>query len=159
MQSRKLVGVLGVVLVVGLVVAALFAAGSPSTARKEEADRRRSDRLMQLHYNLEEHVRQTGALPEQLEDLSFDGDVSREIRDPDTKKVFEYNRIARDEYEICAIFLTVSNDDGSRNYGYSEYGYEEPVFKHGAGRHCFQRRIQDTQPYGAPPTQPLIPKA
>ncbi len=148
MRSRAWVGVVATVAVAALIVAGLFAAGSPATARKFRLDRDRKDRLSQLHSVLASYARQNGSLPPSLEELrptepgvEFSARFDPR-RDPESGSFFEYERLSAREYRVCARFLTSSAD--RRNEGYYGYG-PEGQFEHKAGRNCYERRLTDQE--------------
>lgn len=143
MKNRALVGGLATALVVVLVVAGLFAVGSPATARKARIDQERRNRISQLHFLLASHVREEGSLPAELADV--DEEVLRQNgygfdvrKDPETDDYFEYRRISRREYELCANFLLSSDDRQTREFG----PYPGEV-SHDEGRNCFEREVTD----------------
>ncbi|CAN5882118.1 hypothetical protein BH23ACT12_BH23ACT12_06500 [soil metagenome] len=141
MNNRKVLGALAAAAVVALVVAGLFAVGSPATARKYKADQERRNRVDQIHYVLSAHVREEGALPRSLEEI--DGQSLRQIgyggdvrKDPETGQFFEYTRRSDREYVICANFETASDDRRAQDF----VGYPGNL-KHQAERTCFDRKI------------------
>lgn len=150
MKNRALVGTLATVFVVGMVVAGLFAIGSPSTAREYRADQERRNRLSQLDYVLATHVRSEGSLPEQLEQM--DEQALRNAgygfdarRDPETGDFFEYRRVSERRYEICATFHHASDDRRAQQYG----AYPGDI-SHRPGRNCYTRTITDRDLETAP---------
>lgn len=158
MKNRTVVGVVATLAVVALVIAGLFAIGSPSTARKFKADQERRNRLSQVHYVLAGHVREEGALPRSLEDV--DDEVLRQSgsgfdarKDPATGEFFEYRRLSDRRYEVCADFETSSDDNRS-----DEFGPYPGDLEHEAGRTCFERRITDQDVESAPGFEPFPPR-
>lgn len=151
MKNRKVIGAVATVAVVALVIAGLFAVGSPATARKFKADQERRNRLSQMHYVLAGHVREEGTLPGSLDDI--DDEVLRQAgygfdprRDPATGEFFEYRKLSDRRYEVCADFETSSEDDRAIN----EFGPYPGDLEHGVGRTCFDRRITDQDVESAP---------
>lgn len=147
MSNRKVVGVIASLAVLGLVVAGLFAAGSPADARRLKADAERTRRLVELHSNLASQVAETGSLPNGLKDLlgsGFEGfgqgfDPRKE---PDTGRFFEYTKLGDRKYEVCARFLTSSNDP--RRDEFNQYGPGAGL-DYQPGRNCFTRTITKRQ--------------
>ncbi len=157
MKNRAVVGGLAALVVVGLVVAGLFAIGSPATARKYKADQERRNRVSQLHYILSSHVRSQGSLPPSLDDVDPEAFVrsgySSDLRkDPETGEYFDYRRTADRRYEICADFLTSSKDRRAEEYG----SYPGDI-EHKAGRNCYQRTISEQDVDAAPDFQDGAP--
>ena len=165
MRNRAVIGGVATAVVVALVVAGLFAIGSPATARKFKADQERRNRLGQIHYVLSGTVRDEGSLPRSLEEIEdevlvqvgYGGDVRR---DPETGEFFEYRRESDREYEICATFETSSEDRRGQ-----EFGPYPGDLNHDIGRTCFEREVTDQDvesapAFGieAPPSRPLPPK-
>lgn len=150
MKNRAVVGAVATVAVVALVIAGLFAIGSPATARKFKADQERRNRLSQIHYVLAGHVREEGSLPRSLEEV--DEEVLRQSgygfdtrKDPATGEFFEYRRLGDRRYEVCADFETSSDDNRSQ-----EFGPYPGDLEHEAGRTCFDRRITNQDVDSAP---------
>ena len=150
MRNRRLVGGLATAVVVALVVAGLFAVGSPATARKARIDQERRNRITQLHFLLASHVREEGSLPSGL------GDVDEEVlrqqgysvdvrRDPESDEFFEYRRLSGREYEVCAEFLLSSDDDRV-----SEFRPFPGDVSHEPGRNCYERTVTDDEVDSAP---------
>ncbi len=154
-MNAKLLGVVASILVVGLVVAGLFAAGSPSTARKIRADQETENQLNGLQYQLTDHEQRNGSFPRTLAELDSDGRFKART-DADTP--IEYRRISDGEYEVCAVFLTSSDDP--RRSGYYDTGVES--FAHEEGRTCFRRKapagVTDFDRRGRPIPQPFTEK-
>lgn len=158
MTNRKLVGGLAAAVVVGLVVAGLFAVGSPATARKARIDQERRNRITQLHYLLASHVREEGSLPPNLasihEEVLRQQGFSQDMReDPETGGFFEYRRISEREYEVCADFLLSSDEEQAR-----EFGPFPGDVSHEAGRNCYDRTVTDDEVDGAPGIRPPRPE-
>lgn len=155
MNNSKLVGIVATVLVVALVIAGLFAVGSPSTARDLRADQQRRQYLNDLHFELAQQVAAGEEIPESLEDLEpFDrfGPGYDPRLDPETGELFEYTKLSATEYEVCATFNTsIEEAEGYRFFGELE---------HDAGRNCYERDADDPAlvPEFAPPrVAPIAP--
>lgn len=153
MNNPKLVGIVATVLVVAVVVAGLFAVGSPSTAREIRADEQRRMRLMELHHQLSLHMSDEGSLPDSLEELNrfsrFGPSTFDPRRDPETGELFEYSKLSDSEYEVCAVFNMSGQDR-------SDYG-PFPQLQHDPGRNCYER-VADEELLGpGPPPRRLDP--
>jgi hypothetical protein len=149
-KNRALVGGLATLIVVGLVVAGMFAIGSPATARKYKADQERRNRITQLHYVLSSQVRSQGSLPATLDDIDPEifrraGYTSDVRKDPETGENFEYRRTADRRYEVCADFRTSSDD---RRAG--EFRPYPGEVEHEDGRNCFDRNVTNQDVETAP---------
>lgn len=150
MKNRAVVGSLATALVVALVVAGLFAVGSPATARKLRADEERSNRITQLHFVLASQVRSEGTLPETLAEV--DEEAIRRAgygfdarKDPESDETFEYRKLSDRTYEVCATFHLSSDDRRTEDFG----GYPEEI-SHRAGRNCFERTVTNQDVESAP---------
>jgi hypothetical protein len=149
-KNRAVVGGLATLVVVALVVAGMFAIGSPATARKYKADQERRNRITQLHYVLSSQVRADGSLPASLDDIDPEifrraGYTSDVRKDPETGENFGYRRTAERRYEVCAEFETSSDD---RQAG--EYRPYPGDVEHESGRNCYDRTITNQDVETAP---------
>ena len=175
-DKRTLVAVAASIAVAALVIAGLFAVGSPATARKFEFDQRRVEQLAGLHRALVRHFADEGELPANLNDLNpalFEeyGGAADPRRDPETGEPFEYRRLSERQYEVCARFHTSSDDPRNPNRSFRGYRPAPLEFVYGGfvehkpGRNCFQRtltnsEIRDLFPERVPvPEAPRIPEA
>ncbi|MGQ0680499.1 MAG: hypothetical protein ACT4OM_12745 [Actinomycetota bacterium] len=156
MKDRRTVGIVASIMVAALVIAGLFAVGSPAEARRVKTDLERHRRMADLHGSIAFHVGEQGSVPDRLLDLqpySFEGFVGEfdPRRDPQTGELFEYRKIDSRQYEICASFLTDSGESpGSQEFeNYYDYGIGYPLgthpsrlrLDHRVGRNCYDRTI------------------
>jgi hypothetical protein len=162
-MSRRTIGIVATVLVAALVVAGLYAAGSPATARKFRIDRDRAERLGQLHSILVAQVQENGTLPASLGDLSgrpgaYGAPGFDPLRDPETGKLFEYRKVSGRQYEVCASFDTSSSD---RRAGSPISFGPEGALAFRPGRNCFKRNISQAElglpVKGVPIPVPAVP--
>jgi hypothetical protein len=154
--NRRLVGIVASVAVAALVVAGLFAVGSPATARKFKADQRRVEQLEELHRALVRHFADEGELPDSLRALNntvFESYGGVDPRfDPETGKTFEYRKVSDREYEVCARFDTSSDDPRNPNQSLRGYRPVPPegflaggFFEYKAGKNCFKRTLTNSE--------------
>jgi hypothetical protein len=142
-SGRTLLGAVSVTGVILLVVAGIWVAGSPASARKERADELRLGRLSELHYQLESHVANHGSLPESLRELEGEFTSLYDPRkDPVTGRAFEYRKLEERRYQVCAVFAAASDEDEP---AYTDFNLSST---HGAGRDCFTRQVR-------PPDRPF----
>lgn len=140
MNDSKLAGIAATVLVAAVVIAGLFAVGSPNTARELRADEQRRQDLSELHFELSQHVATEGTLPDSLEDLAL---VNRYVssydprRDPQSGEFYEYSKLSDSEYRVCVDFER-SIEEAERNRGF-------PDIEHEAGRNCYARDASEGQ--------------
>lgn len=163
-NKRSLVVGAAIAAVAGLVIAGLFAVGSPATARKFKADLRRIEQLSELHRMLVNHFVDEGELPATLEALNptlFEGyGLSIDPRrDPETGELFEFSKLADRQYEVCARFHTSSGDPRNPNQAFR--GYRPPAeavllgyLEHRPGRNCFKRMLTNSELRGLYPPIP-----
>lgn len=163
-NKRSLVVGAAIAAVAGLVIAGLFAVGSPATARKFKADQRRIEQLSELHRMLVNHFVDEGELPATLEALNptlFEGyGLSIDPRrDPETGELFEFSKLADRQYEVCARFHTSSGDPRNPNQAFR--GYRPPAeavllgyLEHRPGRNCFKRMLTNSDIRGLYPPIP-----
>jgi len=138
-SGRKVLLGLSTALFIALVVTGFMAVGSPSTARRVDADRQRIERLNSLHYELQAFYNRSGDLPQSVEELRSQNryDMGYDpTRDPGTEIVFEYEVIGDRTYRVCAVFDSDSDEDRS-GYDTGFPGNND----HPKGRHCFEREV------------------
>lgn len=100
-------GWLLVVLVVALVAASLiFVVGSPTEARRQQADAQREQDLRGIARTVREYSRVHGRLPAKLSDLQDWKWLSNEPKDPVTAKPYLYRTVNRNSFGLGAVFET-----------------------------------------------------
>jgi len=123
-----------------VIAGALWAAGSPRSARLEELDARRVRELQQLNDAVQTYYRERHALPPSLDSLKTVPTVYVESRyDPVTHRSYGYGVMGAERYQLCATFD--ASDLGDPRPGPAmPYGYEpRPGFwRHPAGLHCYE---------------------
>lgn len=125
-------------LAVFAVGAAIYVTGSPMQQRRERVDERRVDALKDLVREVRAHAkRHDGRLPASIDALTRPG-LRLDQRDPVTGTPYEYRVIDAGTFELCASF----ESDTARNARYRRWDTD---WAHGAGRHCFQRRLHETR--------------
>lgn len=155
-SNRALLAVAASVVVAALVIAGLFAVGSPATARKFRADQRRVEQLQRLHDALRNHLIDQTDLPHSLDDLNPAywenyGQPVDPRRDPVTGEAFDYGRLSDREYEVCANFETSSDDrrNVDRPFRAEPFPFDggggEGFFEYEPGRNCFDRTITNAE--------------
>lgn len=128
------------------IVVGFFAAGSPETARKLAFDSERASNLNELSRCIERYAQDLGRLPDSLDELSRSPryvDCAAAMRDPETRKAYEYRIVTPSraegpatlaDFELCATFSLASA--GQRS-GRAIPGERYPIWsEHGAGRSC-----------------------
>lgn len=143
-RAKLLVSIASIAVLASL-VGGFAIVGSPMNARSLRFDERRTSDLMSIQsYLIYSYWQQKAELPASLKDL--EDPISSYIapRDPETGAEYEYKRINDLSFELCATFDLESapNDRGMRaTSAIYPVMPENENWKHGAGRHCFERTI------------------
>lgn len=133
------------VLVVGAFAWAFLFIGTPQEQRALRLDLERVRRLEWLSRAIQDYaVRQEKpSLPEDLGQVReflksgyWEGFYGLQVlEDPQTGELFEYRRIGRNEYELCATFQT----DFREQLQKARIGEDTAArWMHAKGRHCFR---------------------
>jgi len=127
--------------VVGIAVTGLILSGPPSQERARRIDQQRTNDLSQLTYSIDQYVNEVGGLPVSLADLSRLQAKGMFIpsQDPVTGEPYEYRPLVGDSYEVCATVAAASIDNGPNAARIDPFNQ---MWKHEAGRACFQRTAQ-----------------
>ena len=141
--GRTLMVAAGVV-VIGAVGAALLVMDSPSRQRAERLDGIRVDDLRQLSLRIDTHAEVHDRLPERLAVVS--GGPGRAIADPGTGQAYEYEITGDRSYRLCATFETAQQAEPHDIY--------RDQWRHGEGRQCFDREVEDVVRPGVPVRAP-----
>lgn len=168
---RKLVGGIGIVIVLAAIIGGFVIVGSPATQRAYRFDSQRINDLSNIQWQIINNWQIKGKLPANLSEL---GDkLSGQIvpMDPETEQPYEYTIKSPTTFEICANFSRDSQDlKGRGEFGYGGGGFggvtsypampypdgNGDTWKHGVGRTCFERTI-DPERYPPTPKQKPIP--
>lgn len=142
--GRWLVVAAGVV-VLGAVVAALFVMDSPSRQRAERLDSMRVADLQLLSSRIDAHADVHDRLPGRLAVVS-DAPGHR-VADPATGQPYQYEITGKRSYRLCAMFETVQASPEMPDIHLDQW-------RHGAGRQCFDREVQEVERPGAPMRAP-----
>lgn len=125
------------VVVAATVVAAVVAIGPPSAQRDARLDARRLQDLARIADLVDAHAGRSGALPRDLDALATPG--LRLPVDPGDGGRYAYEVAGPRSYRLCAVFATDSALADERMH--LRAGDE---WSHGAGRHCFERRVPES---------------
>jgi hypothetical protein len=126
------------------ILAGFFVAGSPFAERLRQFDERRIADLSSIQWQIIEYWQSKAMLPPSIGELRDDIRGFVPPRDPETNDPYEYRIKGKSVFELCAVFRTGSDGDGT--VGRSQpafrdpYGYSES-WSHGEGRTCFERSI------------------
>ena len=134
-RKIKIFGILFVLIILGSLVAGLYFVDSPIIARQIKEDSERVNNLNTIHYSIEDYYYENKILINSLDNLE-NRVLIEETKDPVTNEVYEYNKISKKSYEICATF-NFSNKEESRKGSY----YIDPQWLHEEGHQCFEKKI------------------
>ena len=119
--------------VIAALTATMVVVGSPLQARKRHADEQRSDDLSNIVRMVRAYYTSHNKLPTTLKECESYG-YPRSLTDAETGTPYEYRPVAKDRFEICAVFETDTLKQPQRGY----YGdWSEEVYHHSKGRVCF----------------------
>ncbi len=124
--------------VVATVVAAMLLMGSPESQRESRLDRKREQDMASIAAAIDTRAREGKPLPGSLEILSIEPGVRLTVSDPQTGAPYGYAITGSDRYRLCAVFATDTGDK-------SRQGWVDQKWLHGAGRHCFERKVDQSE--------------
>ena len=128
----RVMGWAATVVVGTALVVAFWVVGSPMRARKESADRDRVSDLSSIAGSIRSYYQDKKTLPASLAEVQHRQDLDDVYKDPISGLPYEYSRIDKDHFSLCATFETDTTQSKDRDY----YGSRE-FAKHPAGRYCF----------------------
>ncbi len=126
-----------VVAVVGSIVYALFLLGSPGQQRDIRLDQERIGHLSNIANNIDTYWELNQELPLTLAELSGPRYYVDHIHDPETGEPYEYRILEGPSYELCAFFMTETDDASAQDRSFSRRAWD-----HGSGRTCFALEAQ-----------------
>lgn len=153
-SRRNIWRIVGVVLVIGSIIAGFSVLGTPQSQRMLRYDSQKVSDLQNIQWQIVNYWQQKGTLPTVLAELQdpISGFISP--IDPQTKEPYEYKKTGTLAFDLCAEF----NKPTQTINGYmTQIAYPEPIGKlneswqHEAGRKCFSRTID-------PELYPVRPK-
>lgn len=121
--------------IVAAIAMAVWVMGGPGQQRQVRLDERRVADLVRIAGQVEAHVGRTGVLPEDLGVLAAQPGLALAVADPVGGAPYEYAPAGALRYRLCAVFAT---DTAAGPAAAARHG---DAWSHGAGRHCFQRRV------------------
>lgn len=125
------------------VIIGMIAIGSPAKQRAIRMDEQRVSDLMNIQSQIVYTQWQNkGDIPETLDALKDPISNFMLPTDPETKQSYEYKKITKNSFELCANFKSESKPEKTKSMAY-RYGVESENWQHGIGRTCFQRTIDD----------------
>lgn len=153
------------VVILAMLIAGFFIAGSPQEQRAVRMDDERVSDLQSIQSYISYHVENEGALPTELSELEYDGYVLP--TDPETEESYEYMVVEGLTYELCATFETENmKGDGGASYNRAPiYEYDDPslyddsFWMHKAERTCFERTARIAEHVDEPIAEPATEEA
>jgi MFS family permease len=141
----------GAIVLMGIaIVVGFFFVGSPFAERQRQFDQRRVSDLSSIQWQIINYWQRKEQLPPTISALRDEIGGYIPPMDPESGADYEYSATGTLSFQLCALFTTQSEDDGTKiARPLDPYGASE-VWLHGAGRVCFDRTI-DTDLY--PPIQ------
>ncbi|MCF8383696.1 MAG: hypothetical protein K9G39_08930 [Chlorobium sp.] len=103
----------------------MFLTGSPFQQREKRFDERRVENLREIALSIDYFFSRYGSIPESLEQLEKSGNIAIDITDPETDKIYDYEKISKATYRLCAVFSQHSEKNVDK------------FLSHGAGKVCF----------------------
>ena len=125
------------VVVVATIVAAVATMGLPSTQRDIRLDERRVRDLQRIDTAVHGYAGSHGSLPPDLATLAAQPGRSLAIADPVDASAYTYEPIDERTFRLCAVFITDTAEPPQ-----AEDARVADEWLHGAGRHCFQRKLK-----------------
>ena len=129
--------ILAVVVVVAIVGYSIYVVGTPGQQRNVRLDEQRVDDLRNISGNIDRYHEINGEMPATLSDLVDPRYHVRSTVDPQTGAMYEYRTLDGAGYELCAVFSAESPGRGDERRPFWESAWD-----HGAGRTCFELRVE-----------------
>ncbi len=121
--------------IVATIVASVVVMGSPTVQRARKLDAQRTMQLQMIEREVRSYQRREGRLPSGLNEALGAGVA---VADPQTGAAYEYAATAADRFRLCATFSRASADDDRGKPA----PYDDLSWRHPAGRHCFDFRVE-----------------
>lgn len=128
-----------IAVVAAVIIAGFFIVGSPQTERLRRFDERRVSDLQNIQWQIVNFWQQKERFPKDLNELRDDVSGWTAPADPETAKPYKYEPGEGFSFVLCADFLLPSEGDYPAESGLYLGG--EDNWTHGAGEHCFERKI------------------
>ncbi|MDQ3076874.1 MAG: DUF5671 domain-containing protein [bacterium] len=146
LSRRKLFVGISTLLVLGSIILGFIVIGSPRTQRLMRYDQMKVSDLQSIQGQIVYHFQQKQQLPITLEELNDPLSGYILPTDPETKALYEYQRVSTTSFKLCATFNRPTNireQSMAQDY-YMRSANENWI--HDVGRVCFDRTI-DPQKY------------
>jgi hypothetical protein len=144
-KEKSLVWI-AIIVVLAIIVAGFFVAGSPFKQRLIRFDEKKISNLQEIQSQTLNYWMQKEALPAKLEDLTDSISGFKAPLDPQTGKIYSYEKTGKLSFELCANFNLVReygenglNSISAKPMSSAAFGTEN--WSHDAGDFCFERTI------------------
>jgi hypothetical protein len=127
------------ILVIASLVWSFSVIGSPMSERQRRFDDQRVNDLVQIQYQIINYWQLKGQLPTDIAQLTDPISGFKAPLDPESDNAYEFVKTGAKAFQLCAKFDLPSRESDVSRYG---YGPNEN-WKHGVGRTCFDRSIDD----------------
>ncbi|MFP7722382.1 hypothetical protein [Lysobacter sp. A3-1-A15] len=139
----RMLAIVASVVVAAAVIAGIASIGLPGEQRQVRLDERRIEDLQRIVEAVELHHREHGRLPTDLAAASARPGWDLALIDPVSGEAYDYRPLQGKRFELCAVFASDSGERDGR-------GGNAPLeWRHGAGRHCFNREVRRAGKPGA----------
>ena len=139
-QSKfdRLFALLATAAVVLGVIVGFWLLGSPTRQRQITADQQRLTDIRGIAQSLHQQAEQS---QNRGSPVNLPTALPRRERktDPISGKLYEYQRIDKTHYKLCAVFATDSTEDRLQN----SPSTDQDLWQHPRGRHCFRLDVRE----------------
>lgn len=139
-----LISILSLLMIVSIVYA-FFIAGLPSEIRGRKFDKERISQMKSLKSGIDGYYGIHTKLPLSLDELTQDraySSYTRYIKDPETKKDFDYIPIDKTSYKLCTDFSENPEENQIDRYSSGELDFKN----YKKGYHCFTLYLYGYEP-------------
>ncbi|MFA6797339.1 MAG: DUF5671 domain-containing protein [Candidatus Paceibacterota bacterium] len=143
-NKMKITGIIVSIVIVASIIYGIVVIGLPSTQRARNLDRTRINDLMSIQNQIVYSEWQNkGDIPVNLDVLK--DPISNYIIpvDPETKQSYEYKKITKNSFELCATFGTQNKTDTNTKSSAKNGYLDNENWQHDSGRYCFTRVIDE----------------
>ncbi|MDP8265907.1 MAG: hypothetical protein P9M07_03050, partial [Candidatus Aceula meridiana] len=121
-------------------IASLFFVESPTETRKRKIDQAIINSFSLINNAVDTYAREFYKMPASLDVLKEESVHlrDRDLEDPETKEMYEYNITGEKTFELCATFRTSNQDKEDE----SSYRYLSENVLHNAGDQCLKRTLR-----------------
>jgi hypothetical protein len=153
--SRKIWLGVSLLVILGSVVWGFAVLGSPRTQQLLKYDQQKVSDLQNMNNEIINYYQRKGSLPDSYTTDTI-VDYIVQPKDPQTSKLYKYNKTSETTYNLCAEFNKDSNDKNvplNPVYTYPNNGVT--TWLHPAGYYCFTETIPVSQYKNPPVVYPL----